>query len=200
MGGMSGDGPGDPAGHDGGAHPFRTAAYARVRCPRCAGVALDVRKVGHVAVDECPRCRGVWVERRALEAIVEDLGLYEEIRGAFPGGDAAPSLRGGGPLYIKCPLCHDVMNRRQFAPGAKVIIDQCREHGVWFDERELPAVVDFVEQRGPEGMRLATRGADPVVEARPASGAAGTDGAADGRRAAAVIETIADALGWLFGR
>jgi Zn-finger nucleic acid-binding protein len=51
-------------------------------------------------------------------------------------------------MYIKCPRCRGVMNRRQYATGARVVVDICREHGVWFDTAELRAVAAFAEAGG----------------------------------------------------
>ena len=51
-------------------------------------------------------------------------------------------------MYLKCPLCEQVMNRKQFARGAKVVLDVCRGHGAWFDRGELSRTVDFVMKGG----------------------------------------------------
>jgi Zn-finger nucleic acid-binding protein len=55
-----------------------------------------------------------------------------------------------GPVYVKCPDCEKVMSRRQFAAGAGVIVDVCRDHGTWFDAHELPQVIDFAMRGGLE--------------------------------------------------
>jgi Zn-finger nucleic acid-binding protein len=53
-------------------------------------------------------------------------------------------------MYVKCPCCHVIMNRKQFAAGSGVIIDVCRKDGVFFDAGKLPAVVQFVMSGGLE--------------------------------------------------
>lgn len=103
------------------------------------------RGLGHVSVDECPRCEGVWAGRKVLEEILQDLALFEEVRAAYP---KAAVSHDPAVTYLRCPRCQDLMNRRLFAPGARVIVDVCRGHGTWFDAAELRAVVDFVELRG----------------------------------------------------
>jgi Zn-finger nucleic acid-binding protein len=50
--------------------------------------------------------------------------------------------------YVKCPDCRTIMNRRQFAHGANVIIDGCKGHGTFFDAGELRKVVDFMKSGG----------------------------------------------------
>lgn len=128
--------------------PYRSAGVpTSLECPRCEGVALSRKRVGHVAVDECTRCGGVFVVAATLRTILEDLALYEQVRIAFAGPGAAPQ---GGRFYVKCPECGDVMNRRLFAPQSRVIVDVCTAHGTWFDARELPALVAFAEAGGLE--------------------------------------------------
>ena len=55
------------------------------------------------------------------------------------------------------------MTRRQFqwrGRRSNVVLDYCRDHGVWLDGDELPRVADFV-------VRAAQQGVEPV-ETRPA--------------------------------
>jgi Zn-finger nucleic acid-binding protein len=137
---------------DGG--PYRSAgAPSELPCPRCGGGSLWRRTIGSVSVAECQVCEGVWVARETLDMILDDLGLYQEVRTIY----TAPHARGepGGPFYLKCPSCTEVMNKRLFAPTAKVIVDVCRAHGTWFDAGELPAVIDFVERGGLDAAKHA---------------------------------------------
>lgn len=40
------------------------------------------------------------------------------------------------------------MNRSNFARSSGVIIDMCKQHGVWFDADELPKILDFINSGG----------------------------------------------------
>jgi len=131
--------------------PFRAApTNAGTICPRCPGVMLSRRMLEYVAVDDCPRCGGSFMTARALEAICADLALYAVVRDAYP---AAPVRQPPGPMYVRCPECNDLMNRRLFAEGAGVVLDVCRSHGSWFDRGELRAVVAFAEAGGTDVQR-----------------------------------------------
>lgn len=55
--------------------------------------------------------------------------------------------------YLACPVCTARMNRVNFARSANVIVDVCKEHGIWFDAGEVHAVIDFVERGGLERAR-----------------------------------------------
>jgi Zn-finger nucleic acid-binding protein len=118
-------------------------------CPRCA-VPLAVRALEELSLDDCNGCGGTFVDRAALEALLTDRrgARAESVLGAYdPGGDA-PLPQPPGPMYVKCPDCAALMNRKMFAHGAKVIVDVCRAHGTWFDPHELPRIIRFVMSGG----------------------------------------------------
>ena len=126
---------------------YRDAPAPSRACPRCA-LALDERAVGDASVDECASCRGVFVARELLPRLLDSFDLGLEAAMVFPRGE--PTAVQPGPLYVACPICRRLMNRRLFATGAKVIVDSCYDHGVWFDAAELRAIVDFAAGGGME--------------------------------------------------
>lgn len=127
----------------------------QLRCPRCDDV-LEGQLIGQCLIDECPSCHGIWMDAEALERLVEQAAesSVSPFAGTARRGDSGTQATGsttlppGGQMYVKCPECEQLMNRKMFARGAKVIIDRCRSHGTWFDAGELPAVVDFVAHGG----------------------------------------------------
>jgi Zn-finger nucleic acid-binding protein len=42
------------------------------------------------------------------------------------------------------------MNRKNFGGMSGVVVDVCKKHGTWFDEGELPRVLEFVASGGLE--------------------------------------------------
>jgi len=130
--------------------PYRDAPAPALVCPRC-GVGLTLRAVADAKVDECTRCGGVFVPSKVMPRVTDAFDLAPEVIAQFPEGVTV--AHPGGPMYVRCPRCKSVMNRRLFAPGAKVIVDECRGHGVWFDEAELRAVAEFVAAGGMERSR-----------------------------------------------
>ena len=119
-------------------------------CPRCEK-PLRARMVGDIVIDECGMCFGVFLDQVAIKRVVTDRAQAraEALLGALPRADL-PVLKPGQRMYVKCPSCATLMNRRLFAAGAGVIIDVCRTHGTFFDAGELPRVVEFVMQGGLE--------------------------------------------------
>ena len=84
-------------------------------------------------------------------------------------GDPLPN-----PLkYLPCLRCGDLMIRRQFRwrdKSAGVVLDHCREHGVWLDAEELERVLSFVRARAGSPDRLIS-----TAEARGSSSSLGLD-------------------------
>ena len=119
-------------------------------CPRCAA-GLGGEELAGVRLDRCIRCEGVFVTVERMSELIERRELIDELRALLPrhgGRSSAP-----GPMYVKCPVCAVLMSRKQYATGAKVVIDVCRQHGVWFDGGELPRVLDFVVDGGLDRAR-----------------------------------------------
>ncbi|HEX6203861.1 MAG TPA: hypothetical protein VF100_12725 [Thermoanaerobaculia bacterium] len=128
-------------------------------CPACAAAGeagerplLVSRRVGEgdpLHLFECPRCAGLWLGREVFHALVERArqgrsGLPPE-RAAAPAADeAAP----GEWSYRPCPVCSNLMNRRNYGRRSGVILDLCGRHGLWFDHEELTRVLDWVRRGG----------------------------------------------------
>lgn len=73
----------------------------------------------------CTSCRGAYVERGALEALVEEMAS-QPFQLAAPSGEVGTRA---------CPVCTEPMIVEKL--GASTTIDRCAKHGVWFDEHEL---------------------------------------------------------------
>jgi Zn-finger nucleic acid-binding protein len=120
-------------------------------CPRCE-TALRARLVGDVVIDECPSCLGLFLDHVAIQRVVtdRDRARADALLGALPKHAIDPRVRPGQKMYVKCPSCRTIMNRKQFAMGAGVVVDVCKGHGTFFDAGELPAIIEFVMQGGLE--------------------------------------------------
>src|SRR5678815_3983349 len=120
-------------------------------CPRCA-TALHARRVGDIVIDECGACLGVFLDHVAIKRVVIDRAQSraEALLGELPRSEVKALPAAGQKMYLPCPVCHVVMNRKLFATGTGVIIDVCRMHGTFFDVGELPLIIDFVMNGGLE--------------------------------------------------
>jgi Zn-finger nucleic acid-binding protein len=95
------------------------------------------------------------VDRTAFEQLVEaarkdqsalsGLGGLQKSKGRLdPGAQVS---------YVRCPDCDAVMNRQNYGKRSGVVVDVCRDHGIWFDDRELTRVLEFVRAGGLERTR-----------------------------------------------
>ncbi len=132
-------------------HAAHGDARADAPCPRC-DQPLHARLVGDIVIDECRGCAGVFLDRTAVERVVTDRrqARADALLGALTRSDAPPTAADPKRMYVKCPTCKAVMNRKQFALGARTIVDVCRTHGTFFDAGELPRIIDFVQRGGLE--------------------------------------------------
>ncbi len=95
---------------------------------------------------DCTGCGGVFVAKRLIDEL--DTPAGRDLRVAFPMRPRTPEP--AVVRYLACPLCATRMNRTSFARGANVVVDVCKEDGIWFDAGEVHAVIDFVESGGLE--------------------------------------------------
>jgi Zn-finger nucleic acid-binding protein len=127
----------------------KPVAQAPGRCPRC-DVEFVLVPAGGKELSECPACGGLWVENTTLQQICTDHEKQEAVMGFSPETPAVAFESAHRPqrMYIPCPECKKLMNRRQFAGGSGIIVDWCKPHGTWFDCDELKRAVEFIRAGG----------------------------------------------------
>ena len=96
---------------------------------------------------DCGQCGGQFVEHALCEAL---LAQRERYGSAVPSKIAKHNPLDSPVRYLPCPVCRDVMMRKNFGGTSGIIVDVCRHHGMWFDSGELPRVLAFVEAGGLE--------------------------------------------------
>ncbi|MCD6496857.1 MAG: zf-TFIIB domain-containing protein [Deltaproteobacteria bacterium] len=128
-------------------HPQKIEAVSdrALSCPRCA-VPLRRRTTDGLDMYECPECCGLWLGNDDFDAVRrKKVAEFEQ----YPVPREETKARRLEPvLYLKCPECGVLMNRVNFAKRSGVIIDQCREHGVWLDDEELERIARFISEGG----------------------------------------------------
>ena len=109
-------------------------------CPRCRDVDMFVLEFEQVEVDYCYECGGVWLDSGELELIGRKAGLLEGgLLGALEKGEGG---RRTGKSRRRCPVCGKVLREVTADTDPPIVLDRCpAEHGLWFDQGELSAVV-----------------------------------------------------------
>jgi len=115
-------------------------------CPRCK-TKLQSLRIDSVQIRECERCGGFWSGVESFEQLCLDEEQQSSVIG-FIGSYAHSNANPPAISYVPCPDCKQLMNRSNFARSSGVIIDLCKQHGVWFDSGELPKIIEFIDKGG----------------------------------------------------
>jgi Zn-finger nucleic acid-binding protein len=113
-------------------------------CPRCARPLLQV-ELDSWGFHECGGCGGLFLQVETLRRVI----AQREAAQAVPlPPRPAPVLKSQPVVYVRCPVCKQLMNRVNFGRRSGIIVDVCGQHGTWFDAGELVAALEFVAQGG----------------------------------------------------
>ena len=126
-----------------------TRRESSLQCPHCE-TALEQTLIGKHTLHECVQCGGLWVDKKSFQDICKREEEQEAVL-SFRFGREAKS----GEVrikrkraYIPCPECGKLMNHKNFSHCSGVVLDWCRDHGSWFDKRELHEIVTFIRNGG----------------------------------------------------
>jgi Zn-finger nucleic acid-binding protein len=132
----------------------RAATGVGQRCPGCEAQTLMAHGLSPThayregwTVSGFNSCGGVWVDARTLDAIIERAAQRATLN-TGPVAKHQVAIAAEQVRYRGCPVCAQLMMRRNFARISGVVVDQCRQHGTWFDPGELDAVLRFVASGG----------------------------------------------------
>jgi Zn-finger nucleic acid-binding protein/RNA polymerase subunit RPABC4/transcription elongation factor Spt4 len=121
-------------------------------CPGCSA-ALVTTAVGGVGLDQCHACGGLWVSQANFARIAADRAERGEVLSGLPGAGTRVPLRLEAVHYRPCPQCRQLMNRVNYGRISGVVLDVCKEHGLWFPRDEFRQVLEFIEGGGLEKSR-----------------------------------------------
>ena len=125
---------------------------SRRMCPDCEIPLQTVRVdtgAGVFAIERCERCYGLFFDVGEVQAFLDasvapafavnlrEIALINQERGAVR------------PVrYIKCPECGTLMNRVNYGTRSGVVVDQCKDHGMWLDNGELVHLMEWKKAGG----------------------------------------------------
>lgn len=192
------------------------------KCPRCEG-PLRVHLLPEAEVIECGStggCGGIWTSREAFRRIQQSSHAAAQEGRSTPQApdqhtfDGPPTKREVGPMYIPCLTCGQHMQRRQFRVGGRpagVVLDVCKNHGIWFDRDELERCLAMVRSGAgdmsapgaagsatdwadsPPSLQAPRRSPSTFPSARPRAGRGSTWGPSN-----AIIRLLAEIGGGMF--
>jgi len=121
-------------------------------CPVCTVhlKTIDLGINGKFFIERCEDCLGLFFDPGELEALLEYSvkNVFEINRNRLDLFKLSPQATGRIATYVKCPICAKMMNRINFGARSGVVIDRCREHGVWLDAGELRQLCEWMKAGG----------------------------------------------------
>ena len=106
-----------------------------MKCPACKEEMI-ILELNEVEIDHCCECGGIWLDSGELELLV---GGGEAVR-----LDDAVSCN---EELRKCPRCRKKMAKVYFGSReSRILLDACREHGLWFDKGELHSTAEMIDK------------------------------------------------------
>ncbi len=121
-------------------------------CPECR-ISLAASTVGTLQLEQCHRCGGLWLPLALFERLAADREERGEVLGSLPGAAGVGEVWETTVRYRPCPDCGNLMNRTNYGRISGVILDACKQHGLWFDQDELRRVLAFVKAGGLDRSR-----------------------------------------------
>jgi Zn-finger nucleic acid-binding protein len=121
-------------------------------CPRC-GIPLQTVNLStdkKFYIEKCDRCFGMFFDPGELDALLQETVTTSyridtrRLSRIATAGDASPEQ----VVYIKCPVCGKLMNRVNAGARSGVVMDRCRDHGVWLDGGELRRLFEWRKAGG----------------------------------------------------
>ena len=95
----------------------------------------------------------MWTNAQAFETLCTDEEEQSAVLSFIKTQTFEVRPSSAADSYVPCPDCKQLMNRSNFARSSGVIIDLCKQHGVWFDADELPRIIEFIDKGGLERAR-----------------------------------------------
>ena len=105
---------------------------------------------GKFLIEKCDDCVGMFFDPGELEAVLDKSVKNVYVVDYQQIGLINKQKRHDdyGVSYIKCPVCRKIMNRVNFGHRSGVVIDRCRDHGVWLDGGELRHLMEWTKAGG----------------------------------------------------
>jgi Zn-finger nucleic acid-binding protein len=104
---------------------------------------------------ECERCGGLWMTLQDFQLLTKKAageGLNIEPRQLLAGAARAAHVdlpASDGKLHYRpCAVCQQLMVKQNYAHKSGVMVEVCRQHGVWLEADALSRIVDWIHGGG----------------------------------------------------
>lgn len=122
----------------------KEATRATPMCPTC-NCPLEEDGFRESIIDICPKCQGIWLDSEEFNFHAAERDVYSDA--TIPKKFTRKPLE-EKKAYLPCVRCGSLMGRQHFRKVSGVLIDVCRDHGVWLDAGELEQIRCFIANGG----------------------------------------------------
>ncbi len=133
--------------------------HSELQCPNGCG-ELQLLKLGAgmgATVGHCTTCFGLHFAPGALQITLDHVAAQvREINHGRIRQIIEHRVKPDAVRYKPCPVCQKMMNRNAFSKHIAVIVDECREHGVWLDNGEFTVLAEWMEAGGHQHVAAET--------------------------------------------
>lgn len=108
-----------------------------MNCPACKN-SMVILELNQVEIDYCSACKGIWFDNGELELIFSNSDKKTV-------AESFSIKRKIDEAKRRCPICKKKMDKVEFE-NTGIILDRCsNNHGLWFDNGELKALLISAE-------------------------------------------------------
>jgi len=131
--------------------PIETKKGKDLLCPACKEKLTPMLTDDGAGVEECVGCGGIWVDffdEKTFLQIHPDVFTIDELRRLrryYKPYEKIELIQ-----YRRCPICNEMMSRRNWGSASGVIVDRCELDGTWFDAGEPEKIREFIKLGGIE--------------------------------------------------
>ena len=124
-------------------------------CPHCGTDRnLTSRRVENLTFLECPGCAGLWLEHSTISHVTRraraEAAPYDPVALRHALTEFRAGLKQKPIVYHPCPVCLTQMGRTNWGHASGVVVDQCPQHGIWFDHGELEHILAWIRAGGEQ--------------------------------------------------
>lgn len=100
-------------------------------------------------IERCDKCHSLFFDSGELEALMDEkTNNVFNINYALLNSLVSERSYDVNFSYRKCPICEKIMNRKNYGTKSGIVVDVCKEHGVFLDAGELKHLKEWRKAGG----------------------------------------------------
>jgi len=121
-------------------------------CPECNTnlQTIDLNLNEPFLIEHCETCFGLFFDPGEIETMLEHSvsNVFHINRDLLRNINKERYQNQKKVRYIKCPVCQQWMKRKNFGYRSGVIINQCKQHGIWLESGEMTHLLEWKKAGG----------------------------------------------------